>query len=85
MVEIADYFYGFNRRFVKPANKRQENSEKRGNLYRPDCKMPYLERSFAWSWNLVTSESGRQITWKFRNVVLKKDGKNQLDRSGKTN
>jgi hypothetical protein len=37
--------------------------------------------SFVWCWNLDTSESRSDIPGKFWNVVLKKNGEDQLDRS----
>ena len=39
------------------------------------------KNSFVWWWNLGTSESRSEILWKFRNVVLEKDGEDWLDRS----
>ena len=44
-------------------------------------KLLHLERSFVWCWNLDTSESRSEVSGKFWNVVLEKDGDNQLDRS----
>ena len=41
----------------------------------------HLEHSFVWWWKLDTSESRSEIIWKFRNVVLEKDGEDPLDRS----
>ena len=44
-------------------------------------KVPHLECSCVECWNLETSERRSEIPWKFWNVVLEKDGKDQLDRS----
>ena len=44
-------------------------------------KMLYLEHGFVWCWNLDASGSRSEIPGKFWNVVLEKDGKDQLDRS----
>ena len=41
----------------------------------------HLEHSILWCWNLDTSESRSEIPGKFWNVVLEKDGEDQLDRS----
>jgi len=41
----------------------------------------HLEHSFIWCWNLDTSGSRSETPGKFWNVVLEKDGENQLDRS----
>jgi hypothetical protein len=43
-------------------------------------KMQRLKYRFIWSWNLDTSESRSEISGKFWNVVLEKDGEDQLDR-----
>jgi len=40
-----------------------------------------LEHSFVWCWDLDTLESRSEIPRMFWNVVLEKDGKDQLDRS----
>ena len=40
-----------------------------------------LEHGFVWCWNLVTSGSKSETPGKFLNVVLEKDGEDQLDRS----
>jgi len=45
------------------------------------CEMVYWEHSSAWPWNVDTSESIPEITWKFWNVVLEKDIGDQWDRS----
>jgi hypothetical protein len=42
-------------------------------------KVVYSEYSFLWCWNLNTSESRSKIPGKFWNVVLEKDGEDQLD------
>jgi hypothetical protein len=44
-------------------------------------KMLHLEYSIVWCWNLDTSESRSEISEKFWNVVLEKDGENQLDQT----
>ena len=44
-------------------------------------KMLHVEHGFVWCRNLVTSGSRSQISGKFRNVVLQKDGEEHLDRS----
>jgi hypothetical protein len=44
-------------------------------------KVLHLEHSFVWCWNLYTSETGSEIPGKFSNVVLEKNGEDQLDRS----
>jgi len=44
-------------------------------------KMPHLEYSFVWYWNLDNSKSRSEISGKFWNVVLEKDGQDQLDQS----
>ena len=44
-------------------------------------KMLYLEHGFVWCWNLDASGSRSEIPGKFCNVVLEKDGEDQLDRS----
>jgi len=41
----------------------------------------HLEHSFVWCWNVDTSISRSGIPGKFWNVVLEKDGEDQLDRS----
>jgi len=41
----------------------------------------HLEHSFIWCLNLDASGSRSEIPGKFRNVVLEKDGEDQLDRS----
>ena len=43
--------------------------------------MLHLEHSFIWCLNLDASGSRSEIPGKFRNVVLEKDGEDQLDRS----
>ena len=44
-------------------------------------KMLHLEHGFIWCWNLDASGSRSEIPGKFWNVVLEKDGEDQLDRS----
>jgi len=44
-------------------------------------KVLHLEFSVLWCWNLGTSESRSEIPGKFWNVVLEKDGENQLDQT----
>ena len=44
-------------------------------------KMPNLEYSIIFWWKMDTSQSRSEIPGKFWNVVLEKDGKDQLDRS----
>jgi hypothetical protein len=44
-------------------------------------KVPHLQHSFVLCWNLDTWESRSEITGKFWNVVLEKDGEDKLDRS----
>jgi len=44
-------------------------------------KMLHLEHGFVWCWNLDASGSRSEIPGKFWNVVLQKDGEDQLDRS----
>jgi hypothetical protein len=44
-------------------------------------KVLHLERSFVWCWNLGTSESRSEILGKVWNMILEKDGEDQLDRS----
>ena len=39
----------------------------------------YLEHGFVWCWNLDASGSRSEIPGKFWNVVLEKDGEDQLD------
>ena len=41
----------------------------------------HLEYSTAWCWNLDISESRSEIPGNIWNVVLEKDGEDQLDRS----
>ena len=43
-------------------------------------KVLYLERSFVLCWNLDTSESRSEITWKIWNMLLVKDVEDQVDR-----
>jgi hypothetical protein len=40
----------------------------------------HLEHSFVWCSKLDNSESRSKITSKFSNIVLEKDGENQLER-----
>ena len=44
-------------------------------------KMLHLEHGFVWCWNLDASGSRSETPGKFWNVVLEKDGEDQLDRS----
>jgi hypothetical protein len=44
-------------------------------------EMLHLERGFVWCWNLDASGSGSETPGKFWNMVLEKDGEDQLDRS----
>ena len=44
-------------------------------------KMLHLEHGFVWCWNLDASGSRSEIPGKWWNVVLEKDGEDQLDRS----
>ena len=44
-------------------------------------KMLHMEHGFVWCWNLDASGSRSEIPGKFWNVVLEKDGEDQLDRS----
>ena len=39
----------------------------------------HLEHTIIWCWNLDTSENRSQIVGKFWNVMLEKDGEDQLD------
>jgi hypothetical protein len=41
----------------------------------------YSWHSVVWCWNIGTSESSSEISLKFENVVLEKDGEDQVDRS----
>jgi len=43
--------------------------------------MLHSERSFIWCWNLDASGTRSETSGKFWNVVLEKDGEDQLDRS----
>ena len=43
-------------------------------------KVLYLERSFVLCWNLDTSESRSEITWKIWNMLQVKDVEDQVDR-----
>jgi len=42
-------------------------------------KMLHWEYNFVWCWNFDTTESRSEIAWKFWNVMLEKDGEDQLD------
>ena len=42
-------------------------------------KVLHLDYSFEWCWNLDTSDSRSEVPGKFWNVVLEKDGEDQLD------
>ena len=44
-------------------------------------KMLHLEHGFVWCWNLDASGSRLEIPGKFWNVVVEKDGEDQLERS----
>jgi hypothetical protein len=44
-------------------------------------KMLHLENGFVWCWNMDASGSRSEIPGKFWNLLLEKDGKDQLDRS----
>ena len=44
------------------------------------CEVLHLEDSFIWCWNLDASGSRSETPGKFWDVVLEKDGKDQLDR-----
>jgi hypothetical protein len=55
----------------KKINKKKEETS----------KLLHLEQNLVWCWRLETSESRSEIPGKFLNVVLEKDGKDQLDRS----
>ena len=44
-------------------------------------KMLHMKHGFVWCWNLDASGSRSEIPGRFWNVVLEKDGKDQLDRS----
>ena len=44
-------------------------------------KMLHLEHGFVWCWNLDASRTRSETPGKFWNVVLEKDGDDQLDRS----
>ena len=54
--------------------------KKRG-LFSPAKLNSNFEESYIWCWNLDTSETRKQIPEKFWNVVLEKDGEDQLDQS----
>jgi hypothetical protein len=41
----------------------------------------HLEHSFVWCWCLYTSESRSKLPGAFWDVVVEKDGEDQLDRS----
>jgi hypothetical protein len=43
----------------------------------------HLEHSFIWCWNMDSSQSRSEVSGKFWNVVLEKNGEYQLDRSCK--
>jgi hypothetical protein len=44
-------------------------------------KVLHLEHCFVWCWNVDTSESRSEVSGEFWNVVLEKNGEDQLDRS----
>ena len=48
---------------------------------RETSKMLHLEHGFAWCWKVDASGSRSEKAGKFWNVVLEKDGEDQLDRS----
>jgi hypothetical protein len=48
------------------------------NLKDVTGELLHLEYRFVWCWNLNTSESISEIPEKFWNVVLEKDGEDQL-------
>jgi hypothetical protein len=41
----------------------------------------HLEHSFVWCWNVDTSKNKSKVCGKFWNVVLEKNGEDQLDQS----
>jgi hypothetical protein len=41
-------------------------------------KVLHLEHSFVWCWNVDTSENRSEVSGKFWNVMLEKDGEDQL-------
>jgi hypothetical protein len=42
-------------------------------------KVPHLEHSFVWCWNLDTSQRISELLWKLWNVVMDKEGEDHLD------
>jgi hypothetical protein len=44
-------------------------------------KVLHLEHGVIWCWNLDTTEGRSEISGKFLNMMLEKDGEDQLDRS----
>ena len=50
-------------------------------VFSETSKMLHLEHGFVWYWNLDASGSRSEIAGKFWNVVLEKDGEDQLHRS----
>ena len=60
-----------------------DTSHQQGGLkFRKETsKVPHLEHSSLWCWNLDSLESRSEIPGMFLNVVLEKDGEDQLDRS----
>jgi len=51
-----------------------------GRIFKEESnKLLRLEQSFVWCWNLDTSEGRSEILGMFSNVVLGKDGEDQLD------
>jgi hypothetical protein len=51
------------------------------NLKEKTNEMLHLEHNFAGCWNLYSSKSRLEISWTFWNVVLEKEGEDELDRS----
>jgi hypothetical protein len=47
------------------------------------CEVLHLEHSFVWGRNLDSSEIRSEVSGKFWNVVLEKDGEDKLDRPRK--
>ena len=69
---------------AKSSTQQEENSfhQQTGLIFKEETsKVVHLEYSFVWCWNVDTSESRSEIPGRFWNVVLEKDGENQLDRS----
>ena len=71
---------------AKAAFKRKQNlctSKFDLNWRKKVVKMPKVEHSFVWCWNLDIMENRSEIPGKFWNVVMEKDGEDQLHRSYK--